>query len=139
MTTLVTLLHLPLWGSPLCRIARHSNRSPPALDFDGSGYPILTRDTTWLDDRELDGRRVYLWPVFHTRDGYSKSVSNGDAIFTRLGSPGYILYRSAFSRPNVREMEKVAKSSASAQLFLNLARGGVCMIGDLVRGRQSSC
>src|SRR6476659_7805404 len=50
-------------------------------------YPYIANILGWMT-AEL-GRQPWLtYGLFHTRDGYSKVVSNGDAIFTLIGFTG---------------------------------------------------
>jgi len=50
-------------------------------------YPYIANTLGWMT-AELGRQPWLIYGLFHTRDGYSKVVSNGDAIFTLLGFTG---------------------------------------------------
>jgi cytochrome bd-type quinol oxidase subunit 1 len=74
----------------LCRIcADDSSQSLVALGFDAgdSRIPYIANTLGWMT-AELGRQPWLIYGLFHTRDGYSKVVSNGDAIFTLIGFTG---------------------------------------------------
>ena len=75
-------------------------------------YPYIANTLGWMT-AELGRQPWLIYGLFHTRDGYSKVVSNGDAIFTLIGFTGSIFCnRSAFSRPNrSRDRKRSGRSS----------------------------
>jgi len=50
-------------------------------------YPYIANTLGWMT-AELGRQPWLIYGLFHTRDGYSKVVSNGDAIFTLIGFTG---------------------------------------------------
>jgi len=50
-------------------------------------YPYIANTLGWMT-AELGRQPWLIYGLFHTRDGYSKVVSNGDAIFTLIGFSG---------------------------------------------------
>jgi len=50
-------------------------------------YPYIA-NTFCLMNAEMGRQPWLIYGLFHTRDGYSKVVSNGDAIFTLIGFTG---------------------------------------------------
>src|SRR5260370_7634429 len=62
------------------------------------------------------GRQPWLiYGLFHTRDGYSKVVSNGDAIFTLIGFTGlYFVIGLLFLGLTGREIGKVPDEESTA-------------------------
>ena len=65
------------------------------------------------------GRQPWLiYGLFHTRDGYSKVVSNGDAIFTLIGFTGlYFVIGLLFLGLTGREIGKGPKEPAGAAII----------------------
>ena len=62
-------------------------------------YPYIANTLGWMT-AELGRQPWLIYGLFHTRDGYSKVVSNGDAIFTLIGFTGlYFVLGLLFSRP----------------------------------------
>ena len=50
-------------------------------------FPYIANTLGWMT-AELGRQPWLIYGLFHTRDGYSKLVSNGDAIFTLIGFTG---------------------------------------------------
>src|SRR6266542_3025665 len=50
-------------------------------------FPYIANTLGWMT-AELGRQPWLIYGLFHTRDGYSKVVSNGDAIFTLIGFTG---------------------------------------------------
>jgi cytochrome bd ubiquinol oxidase subunit I len=50
-------------------------------------YPYIANTLGWMT-AELGRQPWLIYGLFHTREGYSKVVSNGDAIFTLIGFTG---------------------------------------------------
>jgi cytochrome d ubiquinol oxidase subunit I len=50
-------------------------------------YPYIANTLGWMT-AELGRQPWLIYGLFHTRDGYSKVVSNGDTIFTLIGFTG---------------------------------------------------
>jgi cytochrome bd ubiquinol oxidase subunit I len=50
-------------------------------------FPYIANTLGWMT-AELGRQPWLIYGLFHTRDGYSKAVSNGDAIFTLIGFTG---------------------------------------------------
>jgi cytochrome bd ubiquinol oxidase subunit I len=50
-------------------------------------YPYIANTLGWMT-AELGRQPWLIYGLFHTRDGYSKVVSNGDVIFTLIGFTG---------------------------------------------------
>src|SRR6266699_422433 len=50
-------------------------------------YPYIANTLGWMT-AELGRQPWLIYGLFHTRDGYSRVVSNGDAIFTLIGFTG---------------------------------------------------
>src|SRR5215468_8624233 len=50
-------------------------------------FPYIANTLGWMTT-ELGRQPWLIYGLFHTRDGYSKAVSNGDAIFTLIGFTG---------------------------------------------------
>ena len=50
-------------------------------------FPYIANTLGWMTT-ELGRQPWLIYGLFHTRDGYSKVVSNGDAIFTLIGFTG---------------------------------------------------
>ena len=53
-------------------------------------FPYIANILGWMT-AELGRQPWLVYGLFHTRDGYSKLVSNGDAIFTLIGFCGTLL------------------------------------------------
>jgi len=50
-------------------------------------FPYIANTLGWMT-AELGRQPWLIYGLFHTRDGYSKVVSNGDTIFTLIGFIG---------------------------------------------------
>jgi cytochrome bd ubiquinol oxidase subunit I len=50
-------------------------------------YPYIANTLGWMT-AELGRQPWLIYGLFHTRDGFSKVVSNGEAIFTLIGFTG---------------------------------------------------
>ena len=50
-------------------------------------FPYIANTLGWMT-AELGRQPWLVYGLFHTRDGYSKLVSNGDTIFTLIGFTG---------------------------------------------------
>src|SRR5438876_6253595 len=69
-------------------------------------YPYIANTLGWMT-AELGRQPWLIYGLFHTRDGYSKVVSNGDAIFTLIGFSGlYFVLGLLFLALTGREIAK---------------------------------
>jgi cytochrome d oxidase, subunit II (cydB) len=85
-------------------------------------YPYIANTLGWMT-AELGRQPWLIYGLFHTRDGYSKVVSNGDAIFTLIGFTGlYFVIGLLFLGLTGREIGKGPKNQLSPQLSLSERR-----------------
>ncbi len=69
-------------------------------------YPYIANTLGWMT-AELGRQPWLIYGLFHTRDGYSRVVSNGDAIFTLIGFTGlYFVLGLLFLALTGREIAK---------------------------------
>ena len=98
-------------------------------------YPYIANTLGWMT-AELGRQPWLIYGLFHTRDGYSKVVSNGDAIFTLIGFTGlYFVIGLLFLGLTGREIGKGPKEPAVAAI-IDLSERRCWYDRDLVRGRQ---
>src|SRR5439155_426245 len=77
-------------------------------------YPYIANTLGWMT-AELGRQPWLIYGLFHTRDGYSKVVSNGDAIFTLIGFTGlYFVLGPLFLALTGREIGKGPEDQATA-------------------------
>jgi len=80
-------------------------------------YPYIANTLGWMT-AELGRQPWLIYGLFHTRDGYSKVVSNGDAIFTLIGFTGlYFVIGLLFLGLTGREIGKGPKEPAVATII----------------------
>src|SRR2546423_842230 len=96
-------------------------------------YPYIANTLGWMT-AELGRQPWLIYGLFHTRDGYSKVVSNGDAIFTLIGFTGlYFVIGLLFLGLTGREIAKGPEKETS----LVVDQREACWYDrDLVCGRQ---
>src|SRR6185436_5986457 len=88
-------------------------------------YPYIANTLGWMT-AELGRQPWLIYGLFHTRDGYSKVVSNGDAIFTLIGFSGlYFVLGLLFLGLTGREIGKGPKESAVATIISEPEREAV--------------
>jgi cytochrome d ubiquinol oxidase subunit I len=88
-------------------------------------YPYIANTLGWMT-AELGRQPWLIYGVFHTRDGYSKVVSNGDAIFTLIGFTGlYFVIGLLFLGLTGREIGKGPKEPAVATIISEPEREAV--------------
>jgi cytochrome bd ubiquinol oxidase subunit I len=76
-------------------------------------YPYIANTLGWMT-AELGRQPWLIYGLFHTRDGYSKVVSNGDAIFTLIGFTGlYFVMGLLFLGLTGREIAKGPEEETS--------------------------
>ncbi|MEY2485251.1 MAG: cytochrome bd ubiquinol oxidase subunit, partial [Verrucomicrobiota bacterium] len=76
-------------------------------------YPYIANTLGWMT-AELGRQPWLIYGLFHTRDGYSKVVSNGDAIFTLIGFTGiYFVLGLLFLALASREIAKGPEERAA--------------------------
>jgi cytochrome d ubiquinol oxidase subunit I len=76
-------------------------------------YPYIANTLGWMT-AELGRQPWLVYGLFHTREGYSKVVSNGDAIFTTIGFVGlYFVLGLLFLELTGREIAKGPEEQAS--------------------------
>jgi cytochrome d ubiquinol oxidase subunit I len=76
-------------------------------------YPYIANTLGWMT-AELGRQPWLIYGLFHTRDGYSKVVSNGDAIFTLIGFTGlYFVIGLLFLGLTGREIAKGPEEETS--------------------------
>ena len=98
-------------------------------------YPYIANTLGWMT-AELGRQPWLIYGLFHTRDGYSKVVSNGDTIFTLIGFTGlYFVIGLLFLGLTGREIGKGPKEPAVAAI-IDLSERRCWYDRDLVRGRQ---
>src|SRR5256885_12312472 len=77
-------------------------------------FPYIANTLGWMT-AELGRQPWLIYGLFHTRDGYSKVVSNGDAIFTLIGFTGlYFVIGLLFLGLTGREIGKGPEDQATA-------------------------
>jgi cytochrome d ubiquinol oxidase subunit I len=77
-------------------------------------YPYIANTLGWMT-AELGRQPWLIYGLFHTRDGYSKVVSNGDAIFTLIGFTGlYFVIGLLFLGLTGREIAEGPEEEATA-------------------------
>src|SRR6266704_2967183 len=77
-------------------------------------FPYIANTLGWMTT-ELGRQPWLIYGLFHTRDGYSKVVSNGDAIFTLIGFTGlYFVIGLLFLGLTGREIGKGPEDQATA-------------------------
>src|SRR5258706_10260821 len=80
-------------------------------------YPYIANTLGWMT-AELGRQPWLIYGLFHTRDGYSKVVSNGDAIFTLIGFTGlYFVIGLLFLGLTGREIGKGPKEPTVATII----------------------
>jgi cytochrome d ubiquinol oxidase subunit I len=80
-------------------------------------YPYIANTLGWMT-AELGRQPWLIYGLFHTRDGYSKVVSNGDAIFTLIGFTGlYFVIGLLFLGLTGREIGIGPKEPAGATII----------------------
>jgi cytochrome d ubiquinol oxidase subunit I len=88
-------------------------------------YPYIANTLGWMT-AELGRQPWLIYGLFHTRDGYSKVVSNGDAIFTLIGFSGlYFVIGLLFLGLAGREIGKGPKEPAVATIISEPEREAV--------------
>src|SRR6476660_7790023 len=88
-------------------------------------YPYIANTLGWMT-AELGRQPWLIYGLFHTRDGYSKVVSNGDAIFTLIGFTGlYFVIGLLFLGLTGREIGKGPKEPAGATIISEPEREAV--------------
>src|SRR5438874_651450 len=88
-------------------------------------YPYIANTLGWMT-AELGRQPWLVYGLFHTRDGYSKVVSNGDAIFTLIGFAGlYFVIGLLFIGLTGREIGKGPKEPAVATIISQPEREAV--------------
>jgi cytochrome d ubiquinol oxidase subunit I len=88
-------------------------------------YPYIANTLGWMT-AELGRQPWLIYGLFHTRDGYSKVVSNGDAIFTLIGFTGlYFVIGLLFLGLTGREIGKGPKEPAVATIISKPEREAV--------------
>src|SRR5437763_1811780 len=88
-------------------------------------YPYIANTLGWMT-AELGRQPWLIYGLFHTRDGYSKVVSNGDAIFTLIGFTGlYFVIGLLFLGLTGREIGKGLKEPAVARIISEPKREAV--------------
>src|SRR6266550_785836 len=88
-------------------------------------YPYIANTLGWMT-AELGRQPWLIYGLFHTRDGYSKVVSNGDAIFTLIGFTGlYFVIGLLFLGLTGREIGKGPKEPAVATIISEPEREAV--------------
>src|SRR5436190_2160144 len=88
-------------------------------------YPYIANTLGWMT-AELGRQPWLIYGLFHTRDGYSKVVSNGDAIFTLIGFTGlYFVIGLLFLGLAGREIGKGPKEPAAATIISEPEREAV--------------
>jgi len=77
-------------------------------------FPYIANTLGWMT-AELGRQPWLIYGLFHTRDGYSKVVSNGDAIFTLIGFTGlYFVLGLLFLGLTGREIGKGPEEQATS-------------------------
>src|SRR5258708_28000535 len=77
-------------------------------------YRYIAKPLGWMT-AELGRQPWLIYGLFHTREGYSKVVSNGDAIFTLIGFTGlYFVLGLLFLALTGREIGKGPEDQATA-------------------------
>src|SRR6266699_2333826 len=77
-------------------------------------YPYIANTLGWMT-AELGRQPWLIYGLFHTRDGYSRVVSNGDAIFTLIGFTGlYFVIGLLFLGLTGREIAKGPEEKVTA-------------------------
>jgi cytochrome d ubiquinol oxidase subunit I len=80
-------------------------------------YPYIANTLGWMT-AEFGRQPWLIYGLFHTRDGYSKVVSNGDAIFTLIGFTGlYFVIGLLFLGLTGREIGKGPNEPAVATII----------------------
>src|SRR5437762_6004395 len=88
-------------------------------------YPYIANTLGWMT-AELGRQPWLIYGLFHTRDGYSRVVSNGDAIFTLIGFTGlYFVIGLLFLGLTGREIGKGPKEPAVATIISESEREAV--------------
>ena len=78
-------------------------------------FPYIANTLGWMT-AELGRQPWLIYGLFHTRDGYSKVVSNGDAIFTLIGFTGlYFVIGLLFLGLTGREIAKGPEQEPAAE------------------------
>jgi cytochrome bd ubiquinol oxidase subunit I len=79
-------------------------------------FPYIANTLGWMT-AELGRQPWLVYGLFHTRDGYSKVVSNGDAIFTLIGFTGlYFVIGLLFLGLTGREIAKGPEQEPAAEI-----------------------